>query len=118
MMSAIAEIRATIQAHTAYAAYADVPSTRPDEFVTIESTGGQTDTRGMRETGSYAVQCWAKSTYRADRMAEEVMDVLNSHLADEHAAVAKCDCDAGYNWPSSDDVPRYQCNLQVIRKRG
>ena len=116
-MSAIADIKACIDAHTSYGCYADVPATRPDEFVTVEITGGQTDTRGLREVGSYAVQCWSTSTYRADAMSEEVMDALNTYLTDQSDDIAKADCDSGYNWPTPEGVPRYQLNLEVIRKR-
>lgn len=117
-MSDIVAIKSTIEAHTDYACYADVPSDRPDEFVTVEVTGGTVSAHGLLESTSYALQCWAKSTFRADSMASEVMDALNGHLTDEHDDIARCNCPPGYSWPTSDGVPRYQSNLEVVRKRG
>ena len=116
-MSAIAEIKSTVEAHTSWKCYADVPSKRPDEFVTVEVTGGTVDTRGMRESSSLAVQCWSTTTYKADQMAEKVMDALNKHLTDEHEAIAYCACGVGYSYPPTDGVPRYQMNLEIVRKR-
>jgi len=50
-------------------------------------------------------------------MSEEVMDALNTYLTDQSDDIAKADCDSGYNWPTPEGVPRYQLNLEVIRKR-
>lgn len=53
-----------------YDAYANVPADPPEEFVTVERTGGSvTD---LVDHPSIAVQCWAATDEAAERLANAV----------------------------------------------
>lgn len=57
-----------------YDAYANVPASSPDEFVTVERTGGSV--ADMVDHPAIAVQCWAPTDEAAERMA----NVLRTQL--------------------------------------
>lgn len=57
-----------------YDAYANVPADTPDEFVTVERTGGNVS--DMVDHPTVAIQCWAPTNEAAERMA----NVLRTQL--------------------------------------
>lgn len=85
---------------------ADVPRARPEEFVTVERTGGgSTDRLAHPEL---AVQSWAATNHGAWLLAERV-DALMSAMPYRLADVMGCSCSSVYHWPDPDsDMQRYQ----------
>lgn len=88
----------------------EVPNPRPEEFVSVEMTGGSGD-RFMR-TASLAVQSWAKTRRRACEMARLVEKSAPS-IADE-TNVFRAVADGSYRWPDPDSGhERYQTNVEI-----
>lgn len=95
-----------LNAHLTEPVSADIPATRPAEFVTVERTGGRA-TREM-DYPTWAVQCWSTSRAKAAVLALKVSDLLLHDLPLE-SAVADISVTAMYNFPDPDSShARYQ----------
>ena len=53
-------------------AFGVVPEDRPERFITIERTGG--DSNRFIDNATYAVQVWASSILEADQLATQLRD--------------------------------------------
>ena len=86
--------------------YADVPKTRPAEFVTVERTGGGRDAYGLIDRPSIAVQSWSETRYKASQLANTVDAAMHSLVG--YDGITSVVTNTITNFPSSDGVPRYQ----------
>lgn len=57
-------------------AFAQVPTLRPDKFVTVERTGGKID--AFSDSPTFAVQAWAPTKAEAAALAEQVALAIDS----------------------------------------
>lgn len=91
-------------------AFADVPDgklvQKPKSFVTVEQTGGYSDGIALG-TVTLAVQSWAGSRYEASQLAAEV-DAAMFRLVDNTNPVTHVSRSSIYNYPTSQNEPRYQ----------
>lgn len=88
---------------------ANVPGSRPAEFVTIERTGG--DYGLCRDAPNLAVQCWAETEYNAYTLALAAAEALR--MSREHIEqVCKVDVTSVYSFPdTSSGHRRYQVDV-------
>ena len=88
----------------------EVPDPRPEEFISVEMTGGSGD-RFVR-TASLAVQSWAKTRKRAAEIARLVEEAVPD-IADE-PNVFHAVANGTYRWPDPDSGhERYQTNVEL-----
>lgn len=88
----------------------EVPATRPDEFVSVEMTGG-TNGRFM-QTAILAIQTWATTRRRAAEMAVAVQHAV-FNLTDEQN-IFKATPGGAYRYPDPDSKSeRYQINVDL-----
>lgn len=92
-------------------AFADVPNHRPDEFVTVERTGGgRSDV--IVDNPMIAVQCWAETRYRASRLATSVDSALNEFAYEP--GILKVDRVSMHNFPDEKGSnARYQLVIEL-----
>ncbi|MBW3081968.1 hypothetical protein [Bifidobacterium phasiani] len=91
-----------------------VPADRPNEFITVERTGGS---RGeFNDTAMLAVQVWAGRRSRASDLADKLARMLPRF--DDHPQVSSCVVTSIYNFPEPDPPhsARYQLSVQVTAK--
>lgn len=88
----------------------EVPEERPEEFVSVEMTGGGGD-RFIR-TASLAVQSWAQTRQRAAEISR-LVEAAIPDLADE-PNIFRAVATGSYRWPDPDSgQPRYQTNVEL-----
>lgn len=88
----------------------DVPSPKPERFVTLEQTGSRTENYIYHPT--LAVQAWAET--RAD--AGELIDAVKSAMAQAivEPRISSCDLETDYYFPELETKhPRYQAIFQI-----
>lgn len=89
----------------------EIPKERPDEFVSVEMTGGS-GSRFVRHA-VLAVQSWAKTRKRAAEMARSV-EMAVYDLVDE-ANIFDAMPINSYRWPDPDSrQERYQTTVELI----
>ena len=89
----------------------DVPSPRPQRFVTVEQTGSRQD--NLVYSATLAVQSWAESREAAAALNERVKTAMIASKASPH--VLRCSLSTDYNYPELDTrSPRYQAIFNVI----
>lgn len=94
------------------AAYLAVPSSRPDEFLVVEQTGGGRPDR-VRLLPSVDVDCWAKTRARASELSDEVAAAALA-MADELPNVFRATVTTQYNNPDPDSgQPRYTVGIDI-----
>jgi hypothetical protein len=92
--------------------YAEVPSPRPDELITVERVGGGSDNIVI-DRPSVAIQCWSTSAAEAASLAYKVDDVLRNLI--EHPRVFYCKRTNLYNYPDlNGKQPRYQLVVDIV----
>ena len=92
-------------------AYGDVPANRPDEFITVERTGGAKGK--ILDAGTYAVQVWATTRSRAASLADKTAAYLNTE-APQRPEIAAVNVASAYNFPDPDSrTPRYQLTVSL-----
>lgn len=89
--------------------YAEVPTTRPEQFVTIEQTGGSGTL--FKSEPQLVIGCWAQSRYQASELAKTVHEYLYD-AADECKDIAKVQLNMPYNYPA-EEMNRYQFSAQI-----
>ena len=95
---------------TGIKAVLEVPGERPDEFISVEMTGGSAD-RFMK-TASLAVQSWAQTRMRAAEMAR-LVEQATFDLTDE-PNIFRAVPNGSYRWPDPDSgQPRSQTNVEL-----
>lgn len=85
-------------------AYADVPNPRPDEFVTVELTGGTIE-YGRVGRPTVAIQSWSRSRYSASELAIRVDSLMRDIVS--VPTFARCRRNSLYNFPDEAQA-RYQ----------
>lgn len=99
-----------LAASTGIEAVLEVPDPRPDEFLSVELTGGSGD-RFLR-AASLAVQSWAATRRRAAEVAAMV-ELAVPDLADE-PNIFEAVPDGTYRWPDPESShERYQTNVEL-----
>ena len=105
-------IEAAIIAHLkskGFNAVANVPEKRPDEFVTVERTGGGKD---ALDRPTVAVQAWSTTKYKASELMLAVdAAMLDLTSVDE---VTKITRNTLYNFPDVSGQPRYQAVYNIV----
>ena len=95
-----------------FQAYANVPSSRPASFVTVERTGGGFDSV-IIDRPTVAVQMWAPSRLAASELAYAVRD--NILKMNELVGISKVSLNALYNFPDADSgTNRYQAVFDFV----
>lgn len=92
----------------------DVPKDRPEEFVTVERTGGPQDR--FLDHGTYAVQAWAPSRAQAARLIDKINRLIENLAA--HPRVVTARVESTYNYPDPDvSGGRYQSTVTLTAHR-
>lgn len=96
---------------TGIKAVLEVPEERPDEFISVEMTGGTGD-RFIRQA-SLAVQSWAQTRQRAAEISR-LVEAAVSGIADAEQNVFRAVATGSYRWPDPDSgQARYQTNVEL-----
>lgn len=107
-------VEAEIVAHLnskGFKAYADVPKPRPQEFVTVERTGGTSD---VLDRPTVAVQAWSTSRHKASELMLAVDDCMMGIV--ERPSITRCKRNSLYNYPDAEQ-PRYQAVYDLVTYR-
>lgn len=105
-------IQALHQALPDVPVHAQVPSTRPPMFITVERTGGPRDL--IQDRGTYALQCWAPTRAKAAALSKQVADAV-LHLPATTPALAATDVVSVHNFPDPDSgQARYQVTVNAV----
>ena len=107
-------IEAAVIAHlrsAGFEAYADVPTSRPSSFVTVERVGGTADAVAI-ERPTVAVQSWAQTRYQASELALLVDESMRA-LA-ETPEVTRVSLNSMHNHPDVSGQPRYQGVYDIV----
>lgn len=92
---------------------ADVPEVMPDEFISLERTGGQFN-QMVLDNPSVAIQVWSTSRASAKNRAYEV-DRLVRAMTDVYTDVVRADRNSLYNFPDPGaKKARYQIVFDFI----
>lgn len=94
--------------------YADVPNPRPKAFVTVERTGGTSDSVVL-DRPTVAVQAWAATRYEASELMLAV-DACMAEIATE-SDVTSCRRNSMYNYPDGSQA-RYQAVYDLVTYKG
>ena len=95
--------------------FAEIPSTRPASFITVERVGGGHE--DVRDLPMVAVQCWAESRFEAGELAAIVANEL-MNLAHEHPNVGRVNIESIINFPDPDSKQaRYQVTATFVTTR-
>lgn len=90
---------------TGFKTVLEVPEMRPDEFVSVERTGGPENR--FSDSPTLAVQSWAKTRKRAAEMSKAVSNALKGLMAFD--CVFAVDIEKTYRWPDPESGhERYQ----------
>lgn len=116
MMDIEAEVIAFLRDYLGLKAYAEVPARRPDEFVTVERTGGAYD-GVVVDRPTLAIQAWSTSRYQASNIGRLIAESLPFMV--EVSGVNNVDINTGpYNWPDPDSgTARYQLVVEFNTTR-
>ena len=96
---------------TGITAVLEVPEERPDEFISVEMTGGTGD-RFIRGA-SLAVQSWAQTRRRAAEIARMVEQAVPA-IPDAEQNVVRAVATGSYRRPDPESgQPRYQTNVEL-----
>lgn len=89
-----------------------VPKSRPDEFITVERTGGSASV--ALDHPQLAVQCWAKTFGRCAKLAQMLRNDAMAGGLLSHEGIYRVDVGSTYSFPDPDsDTPRYQLTLTL-----
>lgn len=114
MLDVIEALRPYLAEAVGVPVYAEVPRKRPEEFVTIERTGGDAEIFGAIDRPTLAVQSWAATNLDASKLAASVDDaMLYSPWNVEN--VMSCERNTLHNFPDPDSrSPRYQGLYELV----
>lgn len=92
-----------------------VPSPRPDEFITVERTGGAENRYSANAI--LAVQCWSDSRLHASALANRVSMLLGDAVS--VLPLASCSVESNYHFPevTPPRQERYQLTVTCIMSR-
>ncbi len=95
-----------------FQAYANVPSSRPASFVTVERTGGSHDSVVI-DRPTVAIQAWADKRLSASELAYSVRDALSEMVSE--ANICKVSINSIYNYPDHESGSnRYQLVVDFV----
>lgn len=111
-MDSTERLRKMLDKMASYKVYAQVPSTHPDSFVTIERTGGTID--AFSDSPTFAVQAWAPTKAAAAATAENLAILIgNWPILDP--AVADTRIDSLYDFADPDSRgQRFQLTVHAV----
>lgn len=93
-------------------AFAQVPDSRPEKFVTVERTGGKID--AFSDSPTFAVQAWAQTKAEAADLAEKVAAVIDS-WPQTNPAVADATVESMYDFADPDSrSQRFQLTVHAV----
>ena len=96
--------------------YANVPSSRPTSFVTVERTGGSHDSVVI-DRPTVAIQAWSDKRLSASELAYSVRDVLIGMVSEVN--ICKVSINSIYNFPDpASGVSRYQMIIDFVVQEG
>lgn len=96
---------------TGIQAVVEIPAERPDEFVSVEMTGGSGSM--FLKTATLAVQSWAQTRRRAAEIARAVEPAVPG-IAEDEPNVFRSVANGTYRWPDPDSgQPRYQTTVEI-----
>ena len=99
-----------------FQAYANVPSSRPASFVTVERTGGSHDSVVI-DRPTVAIQAWADKRLSASELAYSVRDALIGMVSEVN--ICKVSINSIYNFPDLESgVSRYQMIIDFVVQEG
>jgi hypothetical protein len=88
----------------------DVPSPKPERFVTVEQVASKTENHVYHPR--LAVQSWAESRNDASDLNEEVKKAMAAAVAAPE--ISRCALDTDYNFPELElKHPRYQAMFEI-----
>ncbi|MCF0121688.1 MAG: hypothetical protein HUJ74_00390 [Lachnospiraceae bacterium] len=94
-----------------YCASASVPDPRPDEFVTVELTGGNYEVNISRPT--LAIQAWSKTRLSASVLAGNLITDLQK--LNVLSGIARSDINSYYHFADPDSrAERYQIVVNLV----
>ena len=97
---------------TGIRAVLEVPEERPDEFISVEMTGGTREQMCIQHA-SLAVQSWAQTRQRAAEISR-LVEAAVSGIADAEQNVFRAVATGSYRWPDPDSgQARYQTNVEL-----
>lgn len=97
---------------TGVTAYGQVPTPKPNKFVTVERLGSQTQNKIIQ--ARLAVQSWAlNSLYDAADLNETVKGILDNAITLD--SIMKCKLDTDYNFTDTEEKHyRYQAVFLIV----
>lgn len=108
----IASTISEVKARLAVPCSSEVPATRPDEFVTVERTGGQYELG--KDNPTLAVQCWASTDAKAYSLALAVAEVLRN-MRETVPQVCRSSVSSVYRFDApGDQQRRYQIVFDLV----
>lgn len=94
--------------------YSYPPDERPDEFITIERTGGAYSL--AKDEPNLAVQCWSTTETDAYTLALATREALRMSC-DYVDQICKVEVTSIYNFPDPDsDMWRYQIDVYLVTR--
>ena len=88
----------------------EVPEDMPEEFISIEKTGGGEDNYIYESV--FAIQSWAQSMARADELNDIVKNEMRNIIVLDQ--ISKCKLNTDYNYPDKNTKrPRYQAVYEI-----
>lgn len=92
--------------------YANVPSSRPTSFVTVERTGGSHDSVVI-DRPTVAIQAWSDKRLSASELAYSVRDALIRMVSEVN--ICKVSINSIYNYPDPESGSnRYQLVVDFV----
>ena len=89
----------------------EVPTPLPEEFVTVEKTGGRIQEHIRSAT--LAIQSWAGSQAKASMLNERIISAMESLTALD--SISKCQLNSDYNYTdTSTKHNRYQAVFDIV----
>ena len=89
----------------------EVPTPLPEEFVTVEKTGGRIENHIRSAT--LAIQSWAGSQAKASMLNDKVISAMESLITLD--SVSKCQLNSDYNYTdTSTKHNRYQAVFDLV----
>lgn len=95
-------------------ASADVPASRPQQFLTVELTGGQKSR--YKATPLVSIDCYSTSRYKASELAENIVVPRLMAMPYGVSEIADVSIESVYNnpEPGPPQHPRYTINISIV----
>lgn len=91
--------------------HSEVPKHRPNQFITVERTGGESER--FRDLPTVAIQAWAETRAEASDLIRKVEHAVNTNLR-FHENIARITTNAITNFPGPEGEQRYQALLSLV----